>query len=55
MYDFQNLQQPIRELMTKTNLITSEQGISIKKASDMLKANKIEKLIIIDKQKRCKV
>ena len=49
-----NLQQPIRELMTKTNLITSEQGISIKKASDILKANKIEKLIIIDKQKRCK-
>ncbi|MEC6997706.1 MAG: IMP dehydrogenase [Pseudomonadota bacterium] len=49
-----NLQQPIRELMTKTNLITSEKGISIKKASDILKANKIEKLIIIDKQKRCK-
>ena len=40
--------------MTKTNLITSEKGISIKKASDILKANKIEKLIIIDKQKRCK-
>ena len=49
-----NLQQPIKELMTKTNLITSEKGISPKKASDILKANKIEKLIIIDKQKRCK-
>ena len=49
-----NLQQPIKELMTKTNLITSEKGISPKKASDILKENKIEKLIIIDKQKRCK-
>ena len=49
-----NLQQPIRELMTKTKLITSEKGISIKKASDVLRKNKIEKLIIIDKQRRCK-
>ena len=40
-----NLQQPIRELMPKTNLITSEKGISIKKASDILKVYKIEKLI----------
>ena len=49
-----NLQQPIKELMTNTKLITSEKGISIKKASDILRKNKIEKLIIIDKQKRCK-
>ncbi|MBF97225.1 MAG: IMP dehydrogenase [Pelagibacterales bacterium] len=49
-----NLKQPIKELMTKTKLITSEKGISIKKASDILRKNKIEKLIIIDKYKRCK-
>ena len=48
-----NLQQPIKELMTKTNLITSEKGISKRKASDILRKNKIEKLIIIDKQHRC--
>ena len=48
-----NLQQPIKELMTKTNLITSEKGISKIKASDVLRKNKIEKLIIIDKQHRC--
>ena len=39
--------------MTKTKLITAQKGISIKKASDILK-NKIEKLIIIDKQSTCK-
>ena len=49
-----NLNQPISELMTKTNLITSEKGISKKKASDILRKNKIEKLIIIDKKKRVK-
>ena len=49
-----NLNQPISELMTKTNLITSEKGIYKKKASDILRKNKIEKLIIIDKKKRVK-
>ena len=48
-----NLQQPIKELMTKKDLITSEKGISKVKASDILRKNKIEKLIIIDKQYRC--
>ena len=48
-----NLQQPIKELMTKKNLITSEKGISKTKASGILRENKIEKLIIIDKHHRC--
>ena len=48
-----NLQQPIKELMTKKDLITSEKGISKVKASGILRKNKIEKLIIIDKQHRC--
>ena len=49
-----NLNQPVSELMTKTKLITAQKGITIKKASDILKENKIEKLIIIDKQSKCK-
>ena len=49
----QNMSQPISELMTKTNLITAEEGISGKKALDILHSNKIEKLIVIDKDKRC--
>ncbi len=47
------MSQPISELMTKTNLITAEEGISRKKALDILHSNKIEKLIVIDKDKRC--
>ena len=38
--------------MTKKNLITAEEGIS-RKSSDILHSNKIEKLIVIDKDKRC--
>ena len=49
----QNMSQPISELMTKKNLITAEEGISRKKALDILHSNKIEKLIVIDKDKRC--
>ncbi len=49
----QNMSQPISELMTKKNLITAEAGISRKKALDILHSNKIEKLIVIDKGKRC--
>ncbi len=49
----QNMSQPISELMTKKNLITAEVGISRKKALDILHNNKIEKLIVIDKDKRC--
>ena len=49
----QNMSQPISQLMTKENLITAEEGISRKKALDILHSNKIEKLIVIDKDKRC--
>ena len=49
----QNMSQPISELMTKKNLITAEVGVSRKKALDILHNNKIEKLIVIDKDKRC--
>ena len=39
--------------MTKSNLITAEEGIKQKKALEMLHNNKIEKLIVIDKSKKC--
>ncbi len=48
-----NMSQPIKELMTKNNLITAEEGVSRKKALEILHNNKIEKLIVIDKNKRC--
>ena len=48
-----NMSQPIRDLMTKSNLITAEEGIKQKKALEMLHNNKIEKLIVIDKSKKC--
>jgi IMP dehydrogenase len=48
-----NMSQPIKELMTKTNLITAEEGVNRKKALQILHNNKIEKLIVIDKEKKC--
>ena len=48
-----NMSQPISELMTKTNLITASEGINKKKALEILNNNKIEKLIVIDKEERC--
>ena len=45
-----NMSQPISELMTKTNLITASEGINKKKALEILNNNKIEKLIVIDKE-----
>ena len=48
-----NISQPIKELMTKTNLITAEKGVNKKNALEILHNNKIEKLIVIDKNQRC--
>ena len=48
-----NISQPIKELMTKVNLITAKEGVSKKNALETLHNNKIEKLIVIDKNKRC--
>ncbi|MAJ24439.1 MAG: IMP dehydrogenase [Rickettsiales bacterium] len=49
----ENMAQPIKELMTKDKLITAEEGVSRKKALEILHYNKIEKLIVIDKEKKC--
>ena len=48
-----NISQPIKELMTRTKLITAKEGVSKKSALETLHNNKIEKLIVVDKNKRC--
>ena len=48
-----NNNQSIKELMTKSNLITAKEGISRKEALNILHDKKIEKLIIIDKNNKC--
>ena len=41
--------RPVREIMTKDNLITAKEGISMEEAESILQEYKIEKLPIIDK------
>ncbi len=40
--------RPVTEAMTKENLITAPEGTDLKKAEEILKRNKIEKLPIVD-------
>ena len=49
-----NMDQPIKELMTQSNLITADEGVDRKIALKTLHNNKIEKLIVIDKNRRCR-
>jgi IMP dehydrogenase len=44
-----NLSQPIREIMTKENLVTAPMGTTLEKAESILQQNRIEKLPVIDK------
>ena len=41
--------RPVNEIMTKDNLITAKEGISMEQAESILQEHKIEKLPIIDK------
>lgn len=43
-----NFHQPIKNVMTKENLITASEGISMEEAVDLLQKYKIEKLPIVD-------
>lgn len=43
-----DLNRPIREIMTKENLITAKAGISLEQAEEILQEYKIEKLPIVD-------
>jgi IMP dehydrogenase len=47
-----DMNRPIREIMTKENLITAKAGISLEQAEEILQEYKIEKLPIIDDEQR---
>jgi len=48
------LDRRVSEVMTRENLITARPGISIDEAKEILHANRIEKLLIVDGQNRLK-
>ncbi|RLG11905.1 IMP dehydrogenase, partial [Candidatus Pacearchaeota archaeon] len=43
-----NLNRPVKEVMTKENLITAKPGITLDEAKKILHEHKIEKLLIVD-------
>lgn len=47
-----DMNRPIREIMTKENLITAKAGISLEQAEEILQEYKIEKLPIVDDERR---
>ncbi|HSI75715.1 MAG TPA: IMP dehydrogenase [Lunatimonas sp.] len=47
-----DMNRPIREIMTTTNLITAKAGISLEQAEEILQEFKIEKLPIVDDERR---
>lgn len=49
-----DLERPVREVMTREKLITAPEGTTLEKARQILKKNRIEKLPIIDKAGRLK-
>lgn len=49
-----NLDQPISNVMTKENLITAEVGTTLEQAKQILQRHRIEKLPVVDKQKKLK-
>lgn len=48
-----NPRQPISELMTKDRLITTQEGVGQQEARKLLHQNRIEKLLVVDKDYRC--
>ena len=48
-----NLDQKVSSLMTKENLITVSENISMEKAQKLLHKHRIEKLLVVDKNFRC--
>ena len=48
------LDRKVREVMTRENLITGPPGIGLEEAKEILHANRIEKLLIVDGQNRLK-
>jgi IMP dehydrogenase len=48
------LEKPVSEVMTKDNLITVSEGITLEDSKKLLHAHRIEKLLVVDKQGRLK-
>jgi IMP dehydrogenase len=48
------LDRPVAEVMTKDNLVTARPGVSLEEAKEILHANRIEKLLIVDDAGRLK-
>ena len=44
----------IREVMTKENLVTAQEGTTLEEAKEILKKHKIEKLPLVDKDDNLK-
>lgn len=49
-----NVNQPIRDLMTKENLVTAVEGTTLEQAKKILQKHRIEKLPVVDKKNRLK-
>lgn len=49
-----DVNQPVENLMTKENLITTPVGTSLEKAEKILQQHKIEKLLVVDKKGKLK-
>ena len=47
------LSQPVEALMTKENLVTVKENISMKDAQKLLHKHRIEKLLVVDKNYKC--
>ncbi|MDR1298275.1 MAG: IMP dehydrogenase [Deltaproteobacteria bacterium] len=45
-----NYDRPVDEVMTKKNLVTAEEGITLQEAKSRLHENRIEKLLVVDSQ-----
>jgi IMP dehydrogenase len=48
-----NREQPVRELMTKDNLVTVREGVPAEEARKLLHQYRIEKLLVVDDAYRC--
>jgi IMP dehydrogenase len=44
-----NFERPVDEVMTKSDLVTAEEGITLSEAKSKLHENRIEKLLVVDK------
>ncbi len=49
-----NLDQKVKDVMTKDNLVTAKEGITLEESKKILHQNRIEKLLIVDNKGRLK-